>query len=145
MDDWRNLAACKGLDPNLFFPTTGESINQAQAVCNTCPVTVECLHASFDGNYGDVELGVWGGEGHRGRRQQRINIRGRRQQRINIRGRTPGKGNNMPKPINHGTDGGYQAHQRQKVPMCEPCREARKATRARLKQRLSVVREGDAA
>lgn len=34
---------------------------------------------------------------------------------------------NIPqKPIDHGTPGGYTAHRRRGVPMCEPCREARR-------------------
>lgn len=45
--DWRDQAACFGLDPELFFPmqgpTAGETVRQAKKVCwNDCPVRQEC-------------------------------------------------------------------------------------------------------
>ena len=41
--DWRNHAACRSQDPELFFPigTTDRALAQlqrAKAVCHTCPV-----------------------------------------------------------------------------------------------------------
>jgi WhiB family transcriptional regulator, redox-sensing transcriptional regulator len=61
--DWRTRAACRDVDPDLFFPvaTGGSSLAQearALAVCRTCRVTVDCLrfamaHAERDG--------IWGG------------------------------------------------------------------------------------
>ena len=41
--DWRTWAACRGTDPNVFFPNRGESIKQAATICGTCIVQVECL------------------------------------------------------------------------------------------------------
>lgn len=46
--DWRNSAACRGRDPELFFPTgtTGPAIAQvyeAMAVCDSCPVQEACV------------------------------------------------------------------------------------------------------
>jgi WhiB family redox-sensing transcriptional regulator len=46
--DWRDRAACRAKDPELFFPI-GEGgpalvqIAAAKAVCASCPVTAECL------------------------------------------------------------------------------------------------------
>lgn len=42
---WAALAECRGLDPQLFFPTRGdmESMREAKAVCAACPVRAECL------------------------------------------------------------------------------------------------------
>lgn len=45
--DWRNRAACRYVDPELFFPlgdvfAPGED-RKAKAVCRTCPVKAECL------------------------------------------------------------------------------------------------------
>ena len=47
-DDWRTRAACRpgsGVDPELFHPVsvTSVTILLAQAVCNRCPETLECL------------------------------------------------------------------------------------------------------
>jgi WhiB family redox-sensing transcriptional regulator len=46
--DWRNHAACRSQDPELFFPigTTDRALAQlqrAKAVCHTCPVQAPCL------------------------------------------------------------------------------------------------------
>lgn len=111
--NWRDHAACKGLPVNTFFPTAGESASRAQAVCAGCPVTQACHEASLDGSYGDVEHGVWAGTGYRGRRKHRIAVRGRKQ------------AGNQPKPINHGTQGGYRTHYRRNdLPACYQCRDA---------------------
>ena len=47
--EWRARAACRSVDPELFFPTaeTGPvhdaQVTAAKAVCAVCPVRVECL------------------------------------------------------------------------------------------------------
>ena len=73
--DWRNYAACRDVDPDLFFPlgTVGASlpqIEQAKRICQACPVSGTCLRWALD--HGDA--GVWGGttdEERRRRRQSR--------------------------------------------------------------------------
>lgn len=45
---WRDLAACRGLDPAVFHPEIGQRATEAKAVCATCPVTAECLQAAID-------------------------------------------------------------------------------------------------
>lgn len=46
-DNWRESAACKGMDVNLFFPEAGgDGVNTAKAakkICTTCPVSEPCL------------------------------------------------------------------------------------------------------
>ncbi|MER6163006.1 WhiB family transcriptional regulator [Streptomyces violaceorubidus] len=63
MDDWREHAACRTEDPDLFFPigTTGPAAlqtEQAKAVCRTCPVREQCLRWALDTGQ---TIGVWGG------------------------------------------------------------------------------------
>lgn len=55
--DWVSQAACKGHDPNLWFPGKGCSAKKAIAICNTCDVINECRE------YGvaNEKRGVWGG------------------------------------------------------------------------------------
>jgi WhiB family redox-sensing transcriptional regulator len=73
--DWRNYAACRDVDPDLFFPLgpVGASlpqIEQAKQVCRTCPVSKTCLRWALD----NEDAGVWGGtteEERRGYRQSR--------------------------------------------------------------------------
>ena len=61
-DEWRDRAACRDTDPELFFPigTTGLAIDQIEAartVCLQCPVRQECLEFALATNQ---EAGVWG-------------------------------------------------------------------------------------
>ena len=65
---WQQHGACRGLDPNLFFPERGESVKEAKAVCARCPVRAECLQYALD-NYKNV--GIWGGLSERERRRLR--------------------------------------------------------------------------
>lgn len=70
---WRDLAACRDSEPDLFFPigTTGpavEHIERAQAICGACAVQEECLQYALESNQ---EAGVWGGYQEDDRRRLR--------------------------------------------------------------------------
>src|SRR2546421_6301633 len=72
-DDWRQVAACRDTNPDLFFPvgTTGpaiEQIEQAKAVCGECPVQAACLEFALVTNQ---DSGVWGGTSEEERRKLR--------------------------------------------------------------------------
>jgi len=61
--DWRNDAACKDEDPDVFFPigTTGIAVDQvedAKRICARCPVQEPCLEFALASNQ---DAGVWGG------------------------------------------------------------------------------------
>lgn len=55
---WKLAAACRDVDPGLFFPGRGKSATEAKAICNGCPVRAECLSYALDN---DEDFGVWGG------------------------------------------------------------------------------------
>ncbi|MGX1248614.1 hypothetical protein RKD48_001125 [Streptomyces ambofaciens] len=60
---WRDQAACRTEDPDLFFPagTEGPSslqIEKAKAVCRRCPVAEACLAYAFNHPVND---GIFGG------------------------------------------------------------------------------------
>jgi WhiB family redox-sensing transcriptional regulator len=60
---WRESAACRFLETDLFFPIgkTGlaiAEIQQAKAVCASCPVRQPCLTFALDTHQG---YGIWGG------------------------------------------------------------------------------------
>jgi WhiB family redox-sensing transcriptional regulator len=61
VNDWRELAACKGRDQRVFFPRRHDlfAVTVAKSVCATCPVRAECLHAALSAPFPVV--GVWGG------------------------------------------------------------------------------------
>lgn len=65
---WQEAAACRGLDTEMFFPGRGESIAAAKAICNGCPVKIQCAGFAMDTRQ---RFGVWGGSSERERRRQR--------------------------------------------------------------------------
>jgi WhiB family redox-sensing transcriptional regulator len=79
MTVWLDRAACRDVDPELFFTVgTGvlaeRQVTRAKAVCRRCPVRAECLgwaqlHGQCDG--------VWGGLDADERRQVRRSPAGR--------------------------------------------------------------------
>lgn len=68
---WQDFAFCRGMDPNLFFPTRGatdEDFAAPKRVCAQCPVREDCLeHALRNGE----RFGVWGGANERERERMR--------------------------------------------------------------------------
>jgi hypothetical protein len=67
--NWRHLAACKGMNPDLFFAQRNDyqSVKQAKAVCAGCPVRTQCYQE------GCTEYaGVWGGKSSTQRRKSGI-------------------------------------------------------------------------
>ena len=63
---WRNRAACRGIDPDLFFPVTDEEAEPAKAICDACPVREACLEFALAARERE---GVWGGATERERRR----------------------------------------------------------------------------
>jgi WhiB family redox-sensing transcriptional regulator len=60
--DWRDAAACRHINPDLFFPvgTTGPALRQieeAKRICQGCPARTPCLDWALDHS---VDAGVWG-------------------------------------------------------------------------------------
>lgn len=58
--NWWDIAACKGIDTNLFYDTYENDINIAKNIdeaCLSCPVLKICYQTGLENN----EYGVWGG------------------------------------------------------------------------------------
>jgi WhiB family redox-sensing transcriptional regulator len=60
---WRLSAACRQVDPELFFPvgTTGpsiEQVGQAKGICQGCEVREPCLGWALRNQ---IAFGIWGG------------------------------------------------------------------------------------
>ena len=63
---WRELGACRGLEPDIFYPLTDEEAESAKAVCSRCAVQTACLeHALIHRE----KEGIWGGATERERRR----------------------------------------------------------------------------
>jgi WhiB family redox-sensing transcriptional regulator len=61
--DWRHEAACREVDPELFFPIGNSGpallqIEEAKQVCRRCTVMEECLRWAIESGQ---DAGVWGG------------------------------------------------------------------------------------
>ena len=108
---WRDRAACADTDPDLFFSedTVRGTYKQAIAICNDCPVKDDCLDYALKENLRD---GVWGGRTP----DERQRIRRRLGMPINV----------VSEPQPCGTNAAYVRHIKQKTPVCEPCREAKR-------------------
>lgn len=62
-DDWRHRAVCRDEETSLFFPkgNTGPwllVIEEAKAVCRTCPVMQNCGEWALEQR---IQEGIWGG------------------------------------------------------------------------------------
>lgn len=111
-DDWRDHAACKGADPNLFFPGRGDwmAIRVAKQICAGCDVRAECLEEAIINNERE---GIFGGTTVLQRRKiRRLRTDLPRSPRA-FRPRPP-----------CGTIGGYRAHLRRGEETCPACRDA---------------------
>jgi WhiB family redox-sensing transcriptional regulator len=65
---WRELAACRGVHLEVFFPERGGSAESARQVCATCPVRQPCLDYAITNR---ITHGIWGGLTERERRALR--------------------------------------------------------------------------
>jgi WhiB family redox-sensing transcriptional regulator len=63
---WRQRAACRGVDPDIFYPVSDEEASDAKAICALCPVQQACLEWALTSRESD---GVWGGATERERRR----------------------------------------------------------------------------
>ncbi|WP_459251083.1 WhiB family transcriptional regulator [Streptomyces youssoufiensis] len=56
--DWRDQAACRETDPELFFSDVPGTVGRAVAVCDGCPVIQQCGTWALAQH---IKEGVWGG------------------------------------------------------------------------------------
>jgi WhiB family transcriptional regulator, redox-sensing transcriptional regulator len=63
---WRQRAACRGVDPDIFYPVSDDEAEDAKAICRSCPVRHACLEWALARR---EKEGVWGGATERERRR----------------------------------------------------------------------------
>lgn len=76
--EWQRYAACKGVDPDLFFHPRGtdeREMSVAKRICAHCAVRAECLAYALDNG---ERWGVWGGLSANERRRMKRAKRGGR-------------------------------------------------------------------
>ena len=73
MTSWRDRAACRALDPGMFFPDDGDHIGveRAKQTGAPCPVAWECLSYAVFTNQTE---GIWGGTTKGERRRLRRHL-----------------------------------------------------------------------
>src|SRR6266702_2554370 len=121
--EWTLAAACQYVDAEIFFPEKGGSTREAKQVCAGCPVTAECLAFALEHQ---ERFGIYRGLSERERRRLLPPGLGR--------GRT-----RTPKPIQHGSYGGYTTHRRRDELPCGSCHDAaRRVWLARKQRRRSA-------
>jgi len=79
-EQWRQYAACKGMDTALFFPEhwSKEAAAAPRAICHRCPVRIACLDYALAHNDTD---GMFGGKTPSQRRRIRqVNITNNRKE-----------------------------------------------------------------
>ena len=79
--EWHGSGLCIGEDPDVFFPSHGDSGTKARQICGICPVRGDCLEYSTEAD----EDGIWGGLDQDERRNLR---RKRRRKDAAIYGKT---------------------------------------------------------
>ncbi|MDP9242887.1 MAG: WhiB family transcriptional regulator [Actinomycetota bacterium] len=57
-DHWQKQAACYGIDPDVFFPTSEEEAGEALDFCSDCRIRETCLAWALKNG---ERYGVWGG------------------------------------------------------------------------------------
>lgn len=111
-DAWRNLAACLGADPDLFYSFDTAEQDQAREICRACHVRQTCLTAANAEEHGTgARWGIRGGmtgderaRAHRAEVQRRADARRREQaaQDTTPKPSRPHRVNNgqpLPKPL----------------------------------------------
>ena len=68
---WKEKAACRGMDPEIFFVERGGDVRPARAVCAGCPVRAECLEYALDELGTAYDCGLWAGTTPRERQRMR--------------------------------------------------------------------------
>jgi WhiB family redox-sensing transcriptional regulator len=70
VESWSDLSACRGMDPEIFFPAKGKDIvirkKLPLAICRICPVNAECRDYAVS-RY--EKVGIWAGTTEHERRK----------------------------------------------------------------------------
>jgi len=67
-NSWRQMARCRGVDPEVFYPVSDDddAADEAKSICALCPVREPCLEFALSTR---EKNGVWGGLTERERRR----------------------------------------------------------------------------
>lgn len=63
---WMRFGLCRGVDPDVFFPTDIHGVIEARRICDQCPARAACLDYAVENR---LEHGIWGGTSERERKK----------------------------------------------------------------------------
>jgi len=128
---WRNSAACRGVNPSLFFPQRGDRITTAAArkVCEHCTVRQQCILDTL----GERE-GMYGGITPKRRQRLAAALDDRPGSDLVIRSM---KGVYV---IEHGTIEGYRDHLHMGTDPCDACKRAASDAQSRRRAEAAAMR-----
>lgn len=66
IQNWRDKGACRGIDPQIFYPAEDDNAEEAKEICGLCVVRQTCLEHALTSR---EKEGVWGGATERERRR----------------------------------------------------------------------------
>lgn len=124
-DSFKEHAACRGMNPEYFYPSVGSSVKAAKEVCNgrkptrdkhgtePCPVRQQCLEYALQ--LPGPSFGIWGGKTERERRAFKRDLLTSTEATIRV---------TVKRRVEHGTDAGYEHHRRRSETPCKACKEA---------------------
>ena len=168
MSTWRDRATCADMDPEIFFPRTGDlaGIEHARQICSFCPVIQECLEMALEAECGagkSYRAGVFGGLSPSQRydryRKSVQHTGGKlpaecgtyaaylRHHRYGEKpcpecreaARLKSASKRASGPVECGTRRGYSKHRRDGEPACDPCRRANAAADRQLRTTGSTL------
>ena len=65
---WTDSAECRGVETEIFYPSSSEEEAEALSICATCPVRAQCLDYAIRNR---EPYGIWGGATPEQRRRLR--------------------------------------------------------------------------
>lgn len=118
---WRLAGACRGKDPELWFPERSNSkeARAAKRTCAECPVKSRCLEWAVEVG---VEFGVWGGTTYADRRK--LGIKKKQGGALKLK--------------DCGTAAAYRRHVKRGEPMDDRCREGHRQRQAAFRQQAKA-------
>lgn len=123
-ENWQEHAACRGLNPDLFFPAKRghpDEVKLAKAIClggtdrEPCPVLEDCRRRHFD-----EVFGIWFGTTP----VERKRLRSAARAELGLPQGGPIRPLHPPAPC--GTTAGYQRHHVRGEVACAACKEAKR-------------------
>jgi len=140
-NEWISEAKCKGMDVNLFYPLTGESVPRVvRDTCENCPVKEQCAEWSIHHEAHGYQGGLTPRQRQEIRQSRNIFLW---EPQTNVIGTSQGIRSKRTSTVNqdivirHGTQSGYRMESKRGMSHCSICIKAHNRYSAWNKNRLA--------